>query len=322
MKVCFVHSRPIPPATYGGTERILYWLIKELTKLGVECFLIGHKDSDLSGIGGKLIVQTEEDWRKHIPYNIDLLHLFLTPDSSITDQFPTVVTIHGNGKPGEKFIQNTLFLSEKHAYNHGAEAFVYNGIDFSDYPYVPKRVPDWKNFMFLAKASWKVKNLSHCIKSCRGAKKHIHIAGGRSYVPSRYVHNYGMIGQEKKLELLRSVDALLFPVRWHEPFGVAVIEAMSQGVPVIGSPYGSLPELIPEGTGIICQNYEELRAVVRDHHSFAPDLIREYAEKNFSSQVMASNYLKYYQRVLAGEKINSKLPETRCKNSAEKLLVF
>ncbi|MCK5883084.1 MAG: glycosyltransferase [Bacteriovoracaceae bacterium] len=322
MKVCFVHSRPIPPSTYGGTERILYWLIKELTLLGVECFLIGHKDSDLSMVGGTLIVQTDADWRKHIPTNIDLLHLFLTPDSSITDQYATVVTIHGNGRPDEVFSQNTLFLSEKHAANHGSTAFVYNGIDFEDYPYAPKKIRDWSNFMFLAKASWKVKNLSHCIKACRSNRKHLHVAGGVSYFPSRFVHNYGMIGQEKKLELLRSIDGLLFPVRWHEPFGVAVIEAMSQGVPVVGSPYGSLPELISEGSGLICENLSQFKEAIKNNHKFDPDFIRDYAETNFSSVVMAKNYLEYYKKALRGEKINQSQPVTKSKNSAEKLLVF
>lgn len=322
MKVCFVHSRPIPPSTYGGTERILYWLIKELTLLGVECFLIGHKDSDLSRVGGTLIVQTNDDWRTHIPKDIDLLHLFLTPDSSITDNYATVVTIHGNGKPDEVFNRNTLFLSEKHAANHGATAFVYNGIDFEDYPYVSRKTADWKDFMFLAKASWKVKNLSHCIKACRSNKKHLHVAGGRSYFPSRYVHNYGMIGQEKKLELLRSVDGLLFPVRWHEPFGVAVIEAMSQGLPVVGSPYGSLPELIRKGSGLICENFSQLKEIIKENHRFDPEFIRNYAETNFSSRVMAESYLEYYKKALRGDVINDSAPITRCKNSAEKLLVF
>lgn len=322
MKVCFVHSGIIPPKTYGGTERILYWLIKELGKIGVQVYLIGHPLSDLSRIGGTLIPWTGGEWLELVPKDTDLLHLFLTPSAEVLKRFPTLVTIHGNGKAGEEFIANTVFLSRIHAENHGASHFVYNGIDFDDYPFDPKKKLNHENYLFLAKASWKVKNLGHCIRACRKTKRHLHIAGGRSWLPSGFIHNYGMIGQQTKLDLLRKMDGLLFPVRWHEPFGVAVIEAMSQGVPVYASCYGSLPELVGQGTGVILHSYDELVSALLANHTFDPTYIRQYAEENFSSQVMASNYYRYYQRVIAGEVLHSNPPISRCKNSAEILLDF
>ncbi len=257
-----------------------------------------------------------------VPSDTDLLHLFLTPDQEVLNRFPTLVTIHGNGKAGEQFIPNTLFLSRVHAENHGATHFVYNGLDFDDYPYMDNKKLAHDNFMFLAKASWKVKNLRHCIEACRKNKKHLHIAGGRSWWPSLYIHNYGMIGQEKKLELLRKMDGLLFPVRWHEPFGVAVIEAMSQGVPVYASSYGSLPELVAPGTGLILHNHQQLIEALSNPQHFDPLFIRRYAEDNFSSRKMAQNYLSYYQRVISGEVLHPEPPMSRCKNSAEILLDF
>lgn len=322
MKICFVHSGIIPPKTYGGTERILYWLIKELSLMGVDVTLIGHPRSDLSQIGGTLIPWEGGDWSTLVPSNIDLLHLFLTPSEEIQKRFPVLVTIHGNGKPGERFIPNTLFLSKKHAENHGASHFVYNGIDFADYPYLPGKKLANNNYLFLAKASWKVKNLRDCIRACRKNHRHLHIAGGRTWFPSRYLHNHGMIGQEKKLELLRLVDGLLFPVRWHEPFGVAVIEAMSQGVPVYASPFGSLPELISPESGRIASNYQELEDLLAAPPSFDPLVIRHYAEEKFSARTMAQNYCNYYQRVIGGEILHSEAPISRCKNSAEILLDF
>lgn len=124
------------------------------------------------------------------------------------------------------------------------------------------------------------------------------------------------------MELLRQMDGLLFPVRWHEPFGVAVIEAMSQGVPVYASCYGSLPELVAPGTGLILQNHQQLIEALAEPKQFDPQYIRTYAEEHFSSRQMAQHYLNYYHRVIAGEILHPTPPISKCKNSAEILLDF
>ena len=46
--------------------------------------------------------------------------------------------------------------------------------------------------------------------------------------------------------LLNASRGLIFPVRWHEPFGLAVIESLYFGCPVFATPYGALPELVQE----------------------------------------------------------------------------
>jgi len=57
----------------------------------------------------------------------------------------------------------------------------------------------------------------------------------------------GEIGFPEKNELLGGADALLFPIRWPEPFGIVMIEAMACGTPVIAYPQGSVPEVIEHG---------------------------------------------------------------------------
>ncbi|MBL6991377.1 MAG: glycosyltransferase [Bacteriovoracaceae bacterium] len=316
MKILFEHGVKIPVKKYGGTERVLYWLMKELVLLGHEVFLIGHPQSEVEQIGVKLIAHTFSDWRDLIPDKIDIIHLFNTPPYKESDfKVPVMVTIHGNGKPDETFFKNTVFLSKKHAANHGSDQYVYNGIDFAEYPYNKNNSrydKSWSNFLFLAKASWKVKNLQHCMRACKKLQKHLQIAGGWRFSLSTYIHFHGMVDSASKLELLSQSSALLFPVRWHEPFGLAVIEAFSQGIPVISSSYGSLPELINDKTGVICNNYEEFEGVVgRDHNSYNPQEIRDYAKTHFSSAVMASNYVLCYEKVIAGQLLNEQHPQTK-----------
>nr|MBP9673564.1 glycosyltransferase [Bacteriovoracaceae bacterium] len=271
MKIVFEHAGILPVQAYGGIERMLFWHMKELVRLGHEVILIGHPKSQVSEYGIKLIPNQLKDFRPLIPKSADILHLFYP--SHLNFPLPVIFNIGGNGRVEEVFHPNSVFVSRKHAENHNSEVFVYNALDFKEYPF-HKKVLDWKNFLFLAKASWKVKNLKDCKKVCRKNKKHLHIAGGRTFPLSAFWHSYGMVPQNQKISLLKKCDALLFPVRWEEPFGLAIIEAMALGLPVIGSCYGSLPEIITPEAGFLCKDFTEFFQVVKEKpYSFQSSVI-------------------------------------------------
>ncbi len=325
MKILFQSRTPLPVSLYGGTERMQMWLMKELVRQGHQVVFVGPASSRVSEAGVEHIhlePQYHLDWAHLIPSGVDVVHLFEEVGFKVPT--PYLVTIGGNGQPGQQFDVNTVFVSGKHAANHGSDRFVYNGLDFEDLPTPPQEPKDWDNFVFLAKASWKVKNLRHCVKACRKARKHLHIGGGRSWTPSRYIHSWGMVDQERKAELLAQGDALLFPVRWEEPFGIAIVEAFAMGLPVIGSPYGSLPELITENMGIICKSYEELLAALKDSsrgRSFSAAFIREQALARFSIAEVARQYLKLYAEVQS-RPLNSKRPVAQFTERPVALLPF
>lgn len=53
-------------------------------------------------------------------------------------------------------------------------------------------------------------------------------------------------------KFLPSLDGLVVPSHWHEPFGRVVVEAYSHGVPVLASRRGGLPEIVTHGeTGYV-----------------------------------------------------------------------
>lgn len=320
MKVTFSHPNPLPVLKYGGSERILFWHMKELVKQGHQVVLIGHPASDVQRYGIELIAIEHERWMQQIPTDTDIVHMFTNTE---VPDFPTLITIQGNGKPSESFSRNTVFLTKKHAAIHGSEVFVYNALDFEEYPWKPfKADKTWDNFLFMAKGSWKVKNLKHCINASKKAHKHLHIGGGKALFPSRYIHSYGMVGGEQKLEIMNKCDALLWPVRWHEPFGIAVIEAMALGLAVIASPYGSLPELITPESGVIVNSYAELIEVLKENKRFDAQTIRTYVEKHFSISTLTEQYLSLYKKVIAGEKLNPKNPTWNLPHDSEHLLDF
>ena len=322
MKIVFQHLGVLPVVKYGGIERILFWHMRELASRGHNVVLIGNKDSDVERYGIELIESPleMEETEEVIPKDADLLHLTFNYELK-KREIPVLYNSQGNGQIGEKFSRNTVFVSRRHAENHGAESFIYNAIDFEEYPYKdrPYRLDE---LMFLAKGSWSVKNLKHCVWAAKKSKKKLHIAGGRTLLPSRYVVSHGMVGGDEKLEILKKTDALLFPVRWHEPFGIAIIEAMAMGSPVFGSPYGSLPELINEDTGFICHNKFELLDKILLNKDFKRSSIRSYTQEKFSISRLTDDYINAYERIINGESLNREIPSWQLEKPPLELLDF
>jgi glycosyltransferase involved in cell wall biosynthesis len=323
MHIALYHEAVIPPKKYGGTERIVYWLGKALLELGHKVTLLSHAGSELQG-ANLISTQPGTSWESQLPSDVDLVHLWGTPSKEPAKRF--LVTIQGNGKPGEVFNPNTIFISKKHAQNHGSEHFVYNGIDVSEYPCDPQRK---EHLVFLAKASWKVKNLVGAIEIARAANLPIEILGSREYPLrlQRYlprwggVKYHGMVDDIEKRAVLRNAKALLFPVRWPEPFGIAITEAMASGCAVFGSPYGSLPEIIDSNSGV-CSNDASVLVQAIKEFKYNPEKCRARVYQGFSHLDMAKSYLSHYARVLEKGSIHPKTqpPKAQFKESVENLL--
>ncbi len=110
----------------------------------------------------------------------------------------------------------------------------------------------------------------------------------------------GEISDAEKPAFLSAAIGLLMPIDWPEPFGLAMIEAMACGTPVIAFNRGSAPELVDEGlTGFIVDNESEAIAAVGQLGQLSRALVRTRFKQRFSARRMASDYVGIYRELTA-----------------------
>jgi glycosyltransferase involved in cell wall biosynthesis len=100
--------------------------------------------------------------------------------------------------------------------------------------------------------------------------------------------------------------ALLFPIDWPEPFGLAMIEAMACGTPVIAYPMGSVPEVVDHGvTGLLVESVDEAVEAVHRVGSLSRRECRRTCEKRFSVERMCLDYVDLYNRLCARSPVHT-----------------
>lgn len=315
MHVLIVYPGIIPVFKYGGTGRDIWYEGKELARMG-------HKVTYLTGKGSGcdfadvIPLNPDQSFDDQIPESVDIVHFHFKPNEKISKPF--MVTIHGNSNKVEVFDINTVFVSRDHARRHGSEAFVYNGMDWDDYGAVDLQAKR-NYFHFLGNAAWRVKNLRGAIKVVSDAEARMVVLGGHRlnfrmgfrFTTNSNISFKGFVGGEKKFASLRNSAGLVFPVLWNEPMGLAIIESLYFGCPVFGTPYGSLPELVPSEVGFLTNSSSSMSEAIKDAGLFSAKFCHEYAVENFNSRRMTENYLVLFGQVLNGEPLNPTPPRMK-----------
>lgn len=312
MHILFVNRASIPVFAYGGTERVIWDLGRALVDMGHRVSYLVPEGSSCP-FGQVLPIDDHKDWASQIPQDVDLVHFQFNPGVDLSLDRPWLMTQHGNSQVGEKLPFNTVFVSRNHAQRHGSTCHVLNGLDWSAYGPVDLSVTK-DTFHFLGKAAWRVKNVQGAIDTCLQANEKLVVLGGHRlnfrrglrYTWSRDIQFAGMVGGQTKLDLLRGSRGLVFPVRWHEPFGLAVIESLYFGCPVFGTPYGALPELVPTECGVLSTEGAVLAQALTQ--SFDREACHDRAVTLFSATRMAQDYLRIYHQLMQGTVLNPVTP--------------
>lgn len=304
---------------YGGTQRVLWSEGKDLTALGHNVVYLAGKGSECP-FAEVRIYDPSLPLNNQIPPDVDVIHSHVLLNTPITEK-PVMFTIHGNGKPNETFDINAVFVSRNHAERHGSNQFVPNGLDFNLLGKVNLSTPR-QHLLFLGKASRREKNLRGCIKLARRADKKLAVIGGRGFDIWGRTKYYGMIGGHKKNEVLQKTDALLFPVRWHEPQGLAILESLYFGCPVFGTTYGSLPEIVHDEVGFLSNSYSELVEAIKNSGEFDRKKCHEYIVEKFNSMRMTKKYISLFEKIIAGKTLNTQLPKALIQKKQELLPIL
>jgi glycosyltransferase involved in cell wall biosynthesis len=109
----------------------------------------------------------------------------------------------------------------------------------------------------------------------------------------------GPVDDMAKQRLLGNASALLFPIRWPEPFGIVMAESLACGTPILATRCASTPEVIDHGvTGFLCDSEGDMVAAVKQLPTIDRSTCRRVAEERFSVPIMAQGYLDAIERLM------------------------
>jgi glycosyltransferase involved in cell wall biosynthesis len=329
----------VPPRLYGGTERIVSYLTEELVRLGHEVTLFASGDSITAAKLTRCVpkaLRLDASVRDAIPYymlmldrvrqraqDFDLLHFHI-------DQFHfplfrpiagrTVTTLHGRQdlpdlRPFYAGFDDMPLVSISNSQrrpvpNANYVANILHGIPVNLHRPVPHRRGGYVAFLGRMAPE---KRPDRAIMIARALNVPIKIAAKIDRADAAYfretiaplldgpgVEFIGEINEQQKTQFLGQADALLFPVDWPEPFGLAMIESMACGTPVLAFRCGSVPEILEDGvTGAIVDTMDEAIAALPRVIALDRQTVRRRFEQRFSATRMAKDYVAVYRSLLA-----------------------
>jgi len=118
------------------------------------------------------------------------------------------------------------------------------------------------------------------------------------HVDGDRVRFIGEVGGAVKRAAFANARALLMPIRWDEPFGMVMVEALACGTPVIAFPEGAARELVLDGqTGFIVDDELAMAAAVSRLAAIAPRDCRDWVAEHCDVDVVAAAYEGAYRSV-------------------------
>ncbi|MEA5569965.1 glycosyltransferase family 4 protein [Calothrix sp. UHCC 0171] len=326
----------VPPPTYGGIELVVSHLADELVRRGHDVTLFASGDSQtlakLEAICPRAL-RLDPEFREYSVYEtlelsqvyqraaeFDIIHSHVGVTALALANFvptPTVHTLHGSFNSENKNVyshhRQQPFISISNAQRQVDLNYigtVYNGINPDSYQFFAQP-QDPPYLAFLGRFSPE-KGPHHAIAIAKKTGWRLKMAGKIDLVDAEFfereiapqidgkqIEYLGEIKNAEKSELLGKASVALFPITWHEPFGLVMIEAMAAGTPVIAIGMGSVPEVIAHGeTGFVCQNYEEMAAMIPQALELNRHQCRQHVEDNFSVAQMVNGYEQVYQQII------------------------
>jgi glycosyltransferase involved in cell wall biosynthesis len=327
----------VPPRLYGGTERVVSYLSEELVRQGHDVTLFASGDSVTAAhlvACSRHALRHDARVGDAIPHymlmldklrqraaEFDILHFHIDPL-----QYPvfrplaerTLTTLHGRQDLPDlpalyRGFDDMPLVSISDAQRRPIPhanfmATVYHGLPVN--LHAPTFRPRGAYLAFLGRICPE-KRPDNAIAIARAARIPLKIAAKVDKVDEVYfrdriaplltdadVEYTGEINEARKTEFLGNALALVFPGDWPEPFGLAMIEAMACGTPVLAFRYGSVPEIVDHGTtGIIVDDVDQAVRALPAVLALDRRAVRRRFEERFSTTRMANAYVDLYRQL-------------------------
>lgn len=332
-------TEAVPPKLYGGTERVVSYLTEELVAMGHDVTLFASGDSitmahlespwpralrldpSVRDPMAPHMLMLEDVRQQADQFDVLHFHLDYFPFSLFGRQrTPYVTTLHGRldlpelGPVFDAF-PNAPVVSISDAQREPLPQANFVGTIHHGLPMrslTPKPVqPSYLGFLGRICPE---KRPDSAIRIAKAVGLPLKLAAKVDRVDQDYFNQQirpmlvpgqadliGEINEGQKADFLSGALALLMPIDWPEPFGLVMIEAMACGTPVIARGRGSVPEIIEDGiTGFVVENDEEAAEAVKKALMLDRRLIRRRFEERFSSRRMARDYVRVYEKLIAG----------------------
>ena len=325
---------PVPAPAYGGTEAVLDQLARGLTRAGHDVLMVCHPESQCPV--EKVSVVPAEDTVRMGRASIELEHAIgaynLVQDCDVVHDHTLAGPIHSASFPDLPVVTtnhnaftrtyNALYaavvprvalvaISRSHAESTPVpvDAVVYHGVDIADFP----AGSGGGGYLALLGRMAPTKGVHRAISVAKSAGMTLKIAAKmrepheRAYF-EEFVEPHlgddviylGEVDAPGKLELLGGAAALLNPIEWREPFGMAMLESLACGTPVVGCPQGAAPEIVEHGvTGYLGDTDDELVAGLLALDRIDRSRCRESVQQKFSVEQMVDGYVEVYDRQIA-----------------------
>jgi glycosyltransferase involved in cell wall biosynthesis len=118
-----------------------------------------------------------------------------------------------------------------------------------------------------------------------------HIDGDR-------VRFIGEVGGAAKQSLFAHARGLLMPIRWDEPFGMVIVEALACGTPVIAFPEGAMRELVVDGkTGFLVKDVRAMADAIGQLPRITAHDCRAWVSQHCDGDIVAAAYERTFRSV-------------------------
>ena len=330
-------AESVPPKLYGGTERVVAWLVDELVELGHDVTLFASGDSRTRGklhpvwpkalrLGRKGVdpnsacaVLLEAVAKRAAEFDVIHSHIDWVAIPLLRRLgVPFLTTMHGRlDLPGlpevvREFSEAPFVSISDHQRLPLPDATwlatIQHGLPVDLFR------PSYKQGSYLAFLGRLTaeKGPEDAIRIARAAEWPLRIAAKIPRAETAYFRKHlephldgkrvelvGEVDDARKQSFLADAAALLFPIDWPEPFGLVMIEAMACGTPVIAYRSGSVPEVVEDSvTGFIVETEEGAVAAVDQLGRLDRRIIRARFEERFSARRMVREYEQEYRKLV------------------------